>query len=94
MSAARKELNTWILERQAEGLWVLSCRAGCGTWFAQRHRGRPAFLCEKHRCTLWHRWREKNGRAPPGYMILKWRELYGDRPRGGAGRKRHPEVRF
>jgi hypothetical protein len=74
-----KAADAWILARKAEGCWVTHCPS-CGCLFAQnRHlRGRRASSCNWKRCILWHRWRWRHGRAPPAWLCLRWREVYGD----------------
>jgi hypothetical protein len=76
-------LNAWIAEMRASGHWISACPS-CGDFFAQLHKGRAgrrATICDWHRCILWHRFRNKYGRAPPAWLKLKWAEAYGDRRR-------------
>jgi hypothetical protein len=76
----RAALNEWILARKAEGLWVTHCPS-CGWYFAQKHAGRPAVVCQKHRCFLWRTYQQRYNHAPPEWMRLKWEAQYAEAPR-------------
>ena len=76
-------LNDWIMEWKAKGYWCSPC-ASCGTWFAQLHvtrRGRRAVICKLKRCEAWRRYQNRNGRAPPAWLVMRMRERFGDQPR-------------
>lgn len=89
------ELNGWIASMKASGHWVTRCLS-CGWFFAQLHkgrRGRRAVVCGKHRCCLWRGFQNRNGRAPPAWMLAKWREEHGDKPRTDKPKRFREEMR-
>jgi hypothetical protein len=79
------DLNAWIERERAEGRWVQPCLS-CGRWFSVPHKGvrrpgRRSIRCNLHRCDLWARYRNEFNRAPPEWLVLKWKTVYGDKPR-------------
>lgn len=74
-------LNAWIEARRAEGYSIYVCPS-CGIFFAQLagRLGRKPIFCGLHRCELWRRYQHKNGRAPPDWLVMKWKSEQGDKP--------------
>lgn len=85
-------VNEWIGLWRAKGYWCSRCPS-CGWWYAQEHKGRRSIICEKARCDRWNYYRNRNGRAPPEWLLLKWKEMYGDSARR-ASPKKNPGPTF
>lgn len=72
-------VRKWVEARLAEGYWVSVCLS-CGTWFAQKRAGRRGIICGLKRCEMWRHYQTEIGRAPPDWLVAKWREEQGDLP--------------
>lgn len=88
----KRDLTAWIERERAAKRWVQPCLS-CGTWFSEpRHVGRRAIICRLHRCSLYRKYQNDYGRAPPARLQAKWRAVYGDAARINMP-KRTPERR-